>query len=541
MSLIDYRANLMSGHMPFLSQLHGRTVIIPNKDQAFQNNVFQTAADYDNDKGFPQVYYHHNVMPTGEGMQSVGYDIKIPGLDGAVDFSGIFILRDTDENKFLFSPGGNKNYVFDGVVGEWRTNTGITDIGDNQLVTIAYIAGNTYIFFQGVGCYQYDITTHSLLPVTLIGLTVSAINGITESSGFLLAYDDFNIYRSQITNPLNFTPDTTLGSGASIPEDLNGKIVVCYPTTGGFIIYCTKNAVGASFSQNIRFPFIYKEIRGSAGINNYNHVAWNHNGAEHYAWTLAGLQRVNRTEATLVFAQLTDVLTSKIFEDFDSVTNSIVITKLNSQPNIRLAMIGERWFSLSYGINGFTHIWVIDLAFKRWGKLKRTHVAAFELYLPNFYGEVRWLDFKELTWADLGDTTWADLAMGGVATSEYPREIFALLLADGTVEVVNFDSVHTDDEGVLILGKYQFVREHLLSMQEINIENVDPDYNFDLKILSSYDGKNVFSITSPYLAKNSGLYRKYNSTVQGLNHSLLLQGTFHIPCVEMKLKVESRS
>lgn len=540
MSQIDYRANLVSGHMPFLSQLHARTIIIPGKDQAFQTNVLTTAADEDKDKGFPQVYFAQNVMPTGEGLQSVGYREVITGLPGVNSFNDLFILRDTDENKFLFSPAFNQNYVYDRTVGAWTANNTISPIGENQLVSIAYIAGNTYVFFEGVGCYRYNTVTHTLAHVTLTGLVASAIKGITESSGFLIAYDDFNIYRSQITNSLDFTPDPALGSGSSIPEDINGKIIACFPTNGGFLIYCAKNVVGASFSQNVRFPFTYKEVRGSAGIASAQHVAWHHNSADQYAWTLAGLQRVNRSEATLVFAQLTDALTSKIFEDFNTLTSSITRTKLTTQRKIRIAHIGARWLAISHGIESFTHVWVCDLAFKRWGQLKRNHVATFELYTPNLYGDLSWDDLGTLTWTELGTTTWADLA-SGIDTQEFPKDVFALLLADGTVETVNFDMVHTNDNGVLILGKYQFVRERLISLQEINIENIEQNYNFSLKLLSSIDGKNVNQVTTPYLSVNSGLYRKYNSTVQGLNHSLLFEGTFHLPMTEMKIKVESRS
>lgn len=541
MAQISYRANLISQHMPFAAQLQGQTVIVPGKDQAFSSNVITTAADDEKDKGLPQIYYADNVMPTGEGIQSVGYTTRLLGLPGVMNFQGIFVLRDIDENKVLFSPSANQNYTYDATIGFWKPNPTIPDIGSNKLVTVAYIAGVTYVFFQGVGMYTYDTTTKLLTPVPLTGLIASTINGITESSGFLLAWNDFTIYRSNPNDLTNFTPDVSVGAGSSIPEDLNGKIVVCYPTIGGFIIYCTKNAVGASFSQNLQFPFNYKEIRGSSGITDPGHVAWNHNNVDHYAWTLAGLQKVNRVEATLVFAQLTDFLTSKIFEDFNTITNQFDTTKLTGSLKIRLSFIANRWLAISYGIDSYTNVWVHDLAFKRFGRLKRNHVAVFELYLPNFYEAVTWDSLGTLSWDDLGTTTWADL-LSGLATTEAPKEIFALLLEDGTVEIVNFDSTHTNDSGIVILGKYQYVRERWISIQDISIENVDTDYNFVLKLLSTWDGKNISQVTIPFLYNQSGLLREYkNPGIQGKNQSLLLEGTFHVQCADLNIKIEGRN
>lgn len=539
MSQIKYRANLISGHMPFTPQLHGRTVIVPGKDQAFANNVLQTVADEDKDKGFPQVYYADNVVANGEGLQSVGYNEIIAGITDSVDFDDAFVMRDEDENKFLFSPANNKNYVYDATVGSWAANLQISPIASNKLITVAYIAGNTYVFFDGLGCFEYSTSLKKFVTRTLIGLDITQIHGITESNGFLIAWGTFTIYRSQFGNELDFTPDVNLGSGSSIPEDLNGTIVACFPTIGGFIIYCTKNAVGASFSQNIRFPFIYKEIKNSSGIAQARHVAWQFNTGEHYAWTQSGLMKVNRSEAMLVFAQLTDYLTSKLFEEFDTLTDAFIITKLTSQLHVRLSMVTSRWLAVSFGVSKFTHVWVYDLAFKRWGKLKRTHAAIFELYRPNYYEEVSWDDLGTLSWDDLGDTTWDDFSFG-LDTVEFPKEVFALLLEDGTVETVNFDTPHTNDEGVLILGKYQFVRERWISLQDIEVENVEQNYNYTLKIISTVDGKNIYRVTTPYLSVNSGTYRKYNSTAQGLNQSLLAIGTFHFNSVEMAIKIEGR-
>ncbi len=49
MPTISYRANTLSQHFPFLSQHHGRTIIVPKQDQAFalRANVLGNPADED--------------------------------------------------------------------------------------------------------------------------------------------------------------------------------------------------------------------------------------------------------------------------------------------------------------------------------------------------------------------------------------------------------------------------------------------------------------------------------------------------------------
>src|SRR6266571_4721409 len=389
MPQVVYRANTASQHFPFLSIHHGRTVIVPKQDQAFKSNIIQNPADEDKDIGIPQAYYMHNVMPTNQGLQSIGFIKKLNGISGHTDFDNIFLLRDSSENKFLYSPSGGQNYIFDGDNNFWLSTLPLT-IPSDAIVTVAYVGGNTYIFIKKLGIFQYDTVTKTLLPVTLIGVVPTLLNGICSSSGFLIAFDDFTVYRSQATSVLNFTPDPSLGSGSSIPEDVKGPIIACLPITNGFIIYTTKNAVGATFSQNIRYPFIYAEISGSSGILQPEHVSWQHNGDFHYAWTQAGLMKVTKSQAQLVFSDVTDFLTQKLFEDYDEVADVFILTKLISPIQIRLNVIERKFFVISYGISSFTHALVYDIGYKRWGKIKLLHVGAFEFYLPNRYGDVTW-------------------------------------------------------------------------------------------------------------------------------------------------------
>lgn len=543
MSQISYRGNLSSSHFPFSAKQHGQTIIVPGRDQAFQNQIVVNQDSEDRDKGIPQLYYCHNVMPTVEGIQSVGFDLRLTGLGvGVNSFDDVYLLRDIDENKFLFSPANGNNYVYDGNNNNW-TSAGAAVVTSSAIVTVAFINGRTFICYQEDNIYEYDPGTGLLVAVSLTGITVGDIVGICASSGFLIAWDDDNtVYRSQPLDILNFTPDPALGSGSSIPADLKGKIVAILPIANGFIMYTTKNAVSATFSKNIRYPFDYAEIQGSAGIRKPQHVAWANNLGVHYAWTLAGLQKVDKVRSLPVFPEVTDFLTAKIYEDFNTTTYSFVEEKLAVPLELKVVAIAQRFLVISYGKEfPFTFALIYDLGLKRWGKVKLTHVTPFELAIPNKIGGLTWADLTPLTWSDLGDTSWSDLGSEGVATQEKPKETVAFVQSDGTVYTVNFDNVHTGDTGVAITGKYQFVRERFITLQEIELENIEQNYNFIIKQLSSVNGKTISSVTTPFLSENSEEYRKYNASIEAKNHSLAYIGTFNLGYFGLKFTVGGHS
>lgn len=536
MAQIQTRANITNDDIPLLSVYRGQTVIVGKFDQDFlfdtnPNNVQRLQRD----KEIADAYYAHNIVPTGQGYKTVGFIEKIQNLAGKTDFNKAFILRDPAENKSIFVPSGGKNYIFDRNFNAWRSVNPLSGV-DSSLVTVAYLNGETYIFYQKVGCFKYDRTTGTLMSVVLTGLVVALINGICASSGFLLAWDDANnIYRSQAASPLNFIPDPSLGSGAGIPEEIRGKIVCLFPITNGFVVYTTANAVAASFQQNIRYPFIFKEIDGSSGIVNTDHVSWQDNTGEHYVWSKSGLQKVNKSKAVQIFPVVSDFLAAKIFEDYNEITDTLIATKLTSQLNVKFTVIGARWLVISYGVvtGIYTHALVYDIAFKRWGKLKIIHADCFNYAVPNLSGDVTWNMLAGLSWNDLGSTTWRGLA-SQVQTAETPNEIMGFLRSDGSVAIANFDQIHTTgDNGILVLGKYQFSRANLLAIDEIAVENVDPNSDFTLKLLTSLDGKNTAFISIPFNDVKNGNFRNFLTDKVGVNHSVVGKGTFNFSSIEL--------
>ena len=533
MAQIPYAANLNSAFYPFLSRWNGRTVIVAGKDEFYKPKLTTNEPSNPPNEGIAQVFYSENVMPAANGLQSIGFLTQLAGIPAEVSFDDCFLLRDIDENKFLFSPAGGKNYVYNANFGGWVSLGGPVA----PLVTVCYINGLTYIFFSNVGMYEYNSTTNQLDAVVLTGVTATDLEGICSSSGYLIAWDSFSVYRSQPLSILDFTADPAQGSGASIPQDLAGHIVACLPIFGGFLIYTTKNIVAAGYTQNIRYPFIYKEVPGGAGIQNPNQVSWQENIGSHYAWTQAGFLNITKSAANGAFNPVTDFLTAGIIENFNTVTNLLEETTLNSPMQIKVKVLGQSWLVVSYGEDAYTHALIYDLNYRRWGKVKLTHACAMELILPNLSGDLGWDQLGTFSWVDLATSSWSNLGTQ-LDTFEAPNTILAFLATDGTMYSVDFKITGLDHSGVLFMGKYQYIRNRWLSIQELALECQSANSNFQVFVSPTTDGKTLLAPTELVNTNSPGLVNIYNSDIQGHNLSLIIKGTFQPVSISMDLKLE---
>lgn len=532
MAQLHSRANLSAARFPLATSFQGRTIVLPQHDQNFQKSATFAGADQDRDVGIPQIFYCHNVMPTEQGLQSIGYNTIIPAISPAQDdFDQAIRLLDPSGNKFIFVPSAGKNYIFDAPELTWKSRNSIPGLSGNVLVTTAYVNGETYIFYEGNGCYKYNSVTKAMDPVVLAGLVTANIKGIVGSNGYLLAWDLLTMYWSSATNPIDFVPSLLTGAGSANVTDLKGAIVACLPSVSGFIIYSTGNAVGASFTANIRFPFVFKEVAGSGGILRKEHVTFEDNLEDHYALTSAGLQLVNKTSAKVVFPDITDFLTSRLFEDFDSTTNLFTASYLTSDLNVKMTLIASRYLVISYGTGTttFTHALIYDIGLKRIGKVKIDHVDAFEYPYPNLYGVITYAMLLAIgtLYSDLYGTTYAQLSTAQV-TAEKPRRTIAFLQNDGTVRLLSFDLGILDNQGVLLLGKYQFTRGHACTMHGCEVESIDAASNFEALLLPSFDGKNFQPAIPAYLRDNNGLLQRFAVRASGQNHSWLYKGSFNM-------------
>lgn len=497
MALLQHRINLDSAVFPLLSELLGRTIVIRGSDQTYPHTfATQIAADP------PQLYYAHNVLPTMQGYQSVGYITFIPASVGH-NFVDVVTLRDglTGSSALLGITSSGVALISTLAVPTWTVaDVSGTPSISGKLVTIAYVRGVTYIYFKGVGCYSYNFTTKVLDAVTLTGLTAANIHGIVGSHGYLLAFGLSNsIAWSSTVDPTDFTPSLITGAGAGVLDGAQGETVTAVAVQDGMIFFNATNATSGMYQGNERFPFAFTTIVGCGGLSDAKFAAYaNLDSPAAYAYTTSGLQVIDTRQAKFLLPEVTDFLSGNKLEDFDETTLTLSTVSPGHTLRKRLAWIADRYLILSYGADNLTHALVFDTYTSRLGKLKLPHIATFEFTLY--------------------DQT----------AQETPKKSVGCISFDGTIKVVNTDLDFAASNGVAILGKYQYVRERLIQLQKVELENIPNSGAFFLYDMITLDGKTLQAPVAGYNTGNTGLSQKYNFHLTGINHSLLAKGNFNL-------------
>src|SRR5438067_327258 len=501
--LPPYRANLTSAEFPFLSDLQGRNVIVTGQDQNYSRQL-SSNKNKDRDIGIPQIYYMHNVIPTDAGVCTVGYqDVIQQPADTDNSFAKMFQLRDPNENvAFFASTLTGRNYALTDFNIGWVRSTDKAPAA-NRFVTTAHVNGQTYIYFGQVGCFKYNFSTGALDAVTLTGLDPTQILGVCASSGYMIAWTGTKVFWSSTIDPTDFTPSTVTGAGSQAMQEAKGEIVCCLPQNGGFIIYTKRNAIAMAYSNNAQYPFNGREFIGAGGLADPSLAGYDGNSTDHCVYSTSGLQDVSMSNATIMSPQCTDFLAGSQFEDFDEVALTFNITQISGAMKKKISIVANRYIIISYGVAELTHALVYDLALARWGKLKVTHVDCFDYSYPSS------------------------------AIVDAPRKSIGFLQQNGTVKIATLSYDTTGSYGVMVMGKYQLARQRYITMQEVHLESIKAGNSLNVKVLSTYDGKNVAAGTEPTLATNADTFRKYVCRASGLNHSIMVAGAFHVFSAEL--------
>lgn len=557
MAVFELSCNLSSSLFPFASQMWGRSVIFPQYDMNYNRTVF-SSLDPGFEKQVPQIFYMHNVMPTVEGYQAVGFETVIsntttgtsaPSAFGDFSFesSGFgstpfplnvlwdraYTVQTAAQNNFIFVPAAGYNLIYDAAVGVWSSVSPFPPgtVNNNVQVTTAFVGGETYICYANKGVYIYNETSKTLNEQVLLGLDVTQVVAITSANGYLIAVTKLEVAWSSLTNPLDFVPSLITGAGGGAVQDAKGHIVSVAKISGGIIVYCEFNAVGGTYSGNAQFPYIFLEVAGSGGLTGMETLSWASNTASHILWGTYGIQELTKTTAKSVYPELTDFLAAKLFEDFDETTLLLSSTYLAQQLSVKLSIIQARFLVASYGVEppAYTHALIYDMLLKRWGKVKINHVDCFEWNAPNLYGTTTYEMLFGIPITSLIGTTYAELDTQQDSFTQ-PKKNMAFMQADGTIKLLNFDYSESNAEGVLILGKFQFRRRLWIEHQYGVIDTVNPADDFNYYIFPSYDGKTLQSAVAT--VKNSklskGSTRTYQRICAGVNISLLFKGKFNL-------------
>ena len=537
MAQVPFRCNLSAASFPFVTEFGGRTVVIPQYDQNFARQQNFSGADSDRDIGVPQAYYMHNCMPTAQGFQSIAYTKVLSGpvVMPVTDMDTMIPIKDPAEHKgYLGISKTGRAFIIKSGDGGWTEVTSQIAGWAGGQVSFAYANGFTYVDFKLFGVYKVDVVTRTLNPVTLTGLTGSLIHGVVASSNYLLAWDATTIYWSSASNPEDFTPSLTTGAGSGTPQDINGTIIAVLQTASGFAAYTTTNIVIASYSGNVRYPWIFRQAPNSGGIASIEHVTTDADGGSNYAWTSSGILKIQPQGCTPVFPEATDFLAGRIFEDYDDATDVLTTQYLTEQLMIKMQFVASRYLCISYGISQLTHALVYDIAMKRWGKLKLTHGDIFEVQnqMDDF---IPWQGLYPNGWNVYVGVAWNSLLTSNDSAAS-PKRTIGFLQPNGDIRIAVSDYGDESAAAVLMLGKYQLTRSQTTTFEQLDAETVNEvNQNFDVLIRNSLNGKDLADPVSPYAMPVAigSKTRQFFERVTGQNFSVIFKGSFNLVSVEM--------
>lgn len=530
MAQTKIRADLTAAAFPFLFEWAGRTVISPQGDGG--NPPFPA----------PQIMYCQDVLPTQQGFKSVSYKDLVPAADPAnLNFSNIFTVSDVAQNRALIGVTVNSHiYMLTSDSPLWIDVTPAGWAGGDG-VTTGSANGVHYLYLANKGCYAVNIVGVSLTLTALTGITAANIVGMLSSINYLILFDATAIYWSSTLNPLDFVPSLITGAGTSTPFDEQGEIVAVKPLGNGFCVYTNSNAVIAQFSNNTQFPWIFRGADNVAGIATYKQVSSVENSDFHVALTSAGITQVTPPGGEIIVPELTDFLAARDIENYNFVTDEVEDIDLMGINPVRasIAIIAARYIVVSYGVTSYTDALVYDLVLKRWGKLHIPHVACFEIRSDMEGSHITYISLLGNTYASMTPQTYGT---GSVTLNNPPivGRYFGLLQADGTVKLVYLDYFSTNDNAVVILGKFQAVRNHLLEIQEIDVETISAHSNLSVRVISTLNGKDLLPAVTPTLVEDGVDVQIFKCRAVGKNHNIVFKGSFHLTTVEVTGVVGSR-
>lgn len=539
-----YRVNLSDAQIPLVSTFQGKTVIQPQLDQNYQ--PAPALSSEERDKGIPEALYMHNVMPSLYGYKSVAYDKVINAVAGITgSFIRIYELKDFAGNRgHLGITDAGKTYMITAASQTW---TDCTPIGQPSTakVTVAEATGTSFVCYDSFNIFTANLSAKTLSVASIqwdSPLTNASIRGISSSNNYLLAYTADTLYWSSSLDVLDFRASQITGAGKGTPTGIKGEIIAAAPVGIGYAVYCQGSIVVATFSGNVQYPWLFKEAPGGSGIISPYHISAKGDDASNYAWTSAGLLKVTLAGCAAVHPEVSDFLAGRLMEDYDYATDTLNTISLNAAMAISVSYIDSRYLVISYGPSSLSYALVYDTGLKRWGKLKLNHAQAFGI---SFRASVSSSVYK--TFTDSMPATFLSMyptAFNGTTvtySSEAPeaRHGLSFIQADGSVQLANFDYLNHNGESVVILGKYQMIRNKLLAIQEFTVETIESDNsNFIVRVLTSLDGKNFDVIKTPYEIVDQNI-RNYYCTSIGTNHSFRFKGAFHLVGMVLVFTIDS--
>jgi len=526
MTVLNSKLLLNAAAFPWLYEQAGLSVMQSNDLAPRMPGSFYGAKE-NQDLAVPQLIFAENVLPIAKGLTSCNFTAISPGPGGGLTVAdqGI-VLRNTQEQRRLFVPADGANYVYNAETNAWASKSPFAFSG--SLVTRAYVNGRTFVCYEKTKIVEYDFAGDVLNTIALtfpVGKTIADVRGIGSAGNYLLFFTDIEVYWCSPLNILDFS-DLNSGAGNQTPNAIQGQIVAILPISKGAIIYTTKLAVSVQLTNNSQSPFVFDQINSAGGVANWEKVAADASEGFQYAFTTAGLQKISLGGAETIFADVTDFLVGGRFEFWDSVSQMVTSQDAGGPFIVKLTYLVNRYVIISYGMSRyeFQYALVYDTALQRWGKVKITHADVCEYPYPTTFGPVNY-DQIYLPWADYGDTTYDEFGVSTSLATPAKRGI-AFMQRDGTLNLLNTDFTVSGSTSVLILGHFQDHREYNLTITHLKLNALKGSAVPKVLVLSSDDGHTRDTVTEMDLVKNTGQVYDFDTRVTGLNHDIVILGSF---------------
>lgn len=279
-----------------------RSAVITDPE-AFYENLMSTGQEDSPERTIPIVAYEgYNFLPTLYGYRSY-FDttatLDISALGSRCDTLVLYqfanysnVLVALCEDGIWTNSGGSTSEAW-----VHKVTLSVPSPGSYLAWTYCVIENVLYMYRQGNGSV-YKLTPTAFGPVTIASFVPSFLNmagqmGIFRANGRLGFWDSANsVSWSSLFDFTDFTPAIITLAANAIFNDVLGRIVHVQSFGSGFIIYSTKNIVGAQFNTTGSILFSAKSISEQAGIWTSKQVCQGATDMEHFAYTNTGIKRV---------------------------------------------------------------------------------------------------------------------------------------------------------------------------------------------------------------------------------------------------------
>lgn len=463
------QANLESKDFPYNFKELGATTVVPSALSPAQQT--------------PQAYFMDNVFPCSRGYTSVSFTGHIPAIPAlASPILDCFKITSADGSLAYLAITSTELWIFDANYPVWTVRK--TFPSSLTPISFANVRGEFYLYLPSLyQAVKYDFASSVFTNVTLLGIDMTDVSGISDSGDRMLMYSYGQIYWSSVFDPLDFIPSLSTGAGSSSILAIRSVITAVVSLGQDFIIYTTQNAVGARATGDFNFPYVFKEIVGSSGAASLNHIAYNSNSQVHLVWTYSGFQEVNTQSAKYIFPELSDgIISGARFNYFQGMPVVEHLEKLD----VLVRFCSNRWVCISTKDSSKTYYsdcYVLDTLLERWGKLTVQHSALLE-YWPiavadRFtYDDIQG-DFP--TYNDFVDNYRETFGVDLVVNPPVPGDNFGLVTPAGAIFTVAPSDTADYRGGILgvsaevsriIFGKYKVTRDAGVRLEEIRLNQL---------------------------------------------------------------------